>query len=269
MAQDTTNQTQATFVASTDAILPFMYNQIKWGVPNTGDNKETSNLSMARVFDKIGEHLQAMSVRTDCFVPGPPTVEFAKSFHNMFVRLNQLIDESTKPDNIPRLAAAHVTNERRAFKIYPVRYFDVKNDYCRRYIELCLQGLGNISQLSENGWENDWSEETAIEMKKLFREAYRLMCMELFQVPYTDAMKVFDNKTPFYLTQAQFDNYSVKHIPTIEWMKFPPLGSVLTEDEMRLISTPNVPVAPGVPENDPNSQNRIDERQAQLGATVQ
>ena len=115
-----------------DAILPYMYEGVKWAIPNVGDNKETHNMAIARLFEKIGEHLQAFSVRTDCFVPGPPTLAAVKQHHNMFVRLCNLIDTNTKPDNMERLEAHHITHERRAFKIYPVRYFDVKNDYCRR-----------------------------------------------------------------------------------------------------------------------------------------
>ena len=251
-----------------DAIIPYMFEGVKWAIPNVGDNKATHNLALGRLFDKVGEHLQAFSIRTDCFVPGPPTLGAVKHHHNMFVRLNDLIDVNTKRDNVERLEAHHITHERRAFKVYPIRYFDVKNDYCRRWIELCLQAMSNIVQLSENTWSNDWSESTAIEIKKLFREAYRLMCVELFRVPYADAEKVFDNNTPFFLTAEHFAGYDVSHIPTIEWIKHPALGSEFTEDELRSISTNNVPVAPGVVENDGNSPQRELERRMQGGGEV-
>jgi len=247
-----------------DAILPYMFKGVKWAIPNVGDNKETMNLALARLFEKIGEHLQAFSVRTDCFVPGPPTLGAVKHHHNMFVRLCNLIDTNTKRDNMERLEAHHISHERRAFKLYPIRYFDVKNDYCRRWIELCLQGLSNIAQLSENTWGNDWSEPTAKEMKKLFREGYRLMCVELFRVPIATAEKVFsDEEDAFFLAAEDFSVYDVSHIPTIEWIKHPALGSEFTEDELRPIATPNVPVAPGVEDNDPNSPNRVLEREMQ------
>ena len=253
-----------------DAILPYMYEGVKWAIPNVGDNKETHNLAMARLFDKIGEHLQAFSVRTDCFVPGPPTLGAVKHHHNMYVRLCNLIDTNTKRDNVERLEAHHITHERRAFKIYPIRYFDVKNDYCRRWIELCLQALSNLAQLSENTWSNDWSISTAKEMKKLFREAYRLMCAELFQVPLVDCENIFndDENGPFFLTKSHFDAYDVSHIPTIEWIKHPALGSEFTEDELRPIATPNVPVAPGVAENEKNTPQRELEQRMQGGGEV-
>ena len=255
-----------------DAILPYMYEGVKWAIPNVGDNKETHNLAMARLFDKIGEHLQAFSVRSDCFVPGPPTLGAVKHHHNMYVRLCNLIDTNTKRDNVERLEAHHITHERRAFKIYPIRYFDVKNDYCRRWIELCLQALSNLAQLSENTWSNDWSIATGKEMKKLFREAYRLMCAELFQVPLVDCENIFnDNEEgigPFFLTKSHFDAYDVSHIPTIEWIKHPGLGSEFTEDELRPIATPNVPVAPGVAENEKNTPQRELEQRMQGGGEV-
>ena len=251
------------------AILPYMFEGVKWAIPNVGDNKETHNLAMSRLFEKVGEHLQAFSIRTDCFVPGPPTLGAVKHHHNMFVRLNDLIDANTKRDNVVRLEADHITHERRAFKVYPIRYFDIKNEYCRRWIELGLQSLSNISQLSENTWANDWSIATANEMKKLFREAYRLMAIELFRIPIVEAEDVFNNETPFFLTPEHFTGYDVSHIPTIEWIKHPALGSDFTEDELRPISTPNVPVAPGVAENDGNSPQREIERRMQGGEVIQ
>ena len=246
-----------------DAILPYMFKGVKWAIPNVGDNKETHNLAMARLFEKIGEHLQAFSVRTDCFVPGPPTLGAVKHHHNMFVRLCGLIDTNTKRDNVERLEAQHIAHERRAFKVYPVRYFDIKNDYCRRWCELGLQALSNLAQLSENTWSNDWSEATGREMKMLFREGYRLMCVELFKVPVIDAEGVFDDEEPYFLSAEQFATYDVSHIPTIEWIKHPALGSEFTEDELRSIATPNVPVAPGVAENDANDAQREIERDMQ------
>jgi hypothetical protein len=245
------------FVVPThDAILPFMFKGIKWAVPNVGDNQETHNLAIARLFEKVGEHLQALSNLRDCFMPGPPSITAIKAHHNMFVRLNNLIDTNVKTSQEEHLVASHVNHERRKFKIYPVRYYDVKNDYLRRWIELCLQGLSNMAQLTDNGWQNDYNPATAVEMKKLFREAYRLMVTELFNVDIQTAKGIFNDVTPFYLTPDQVTAYDNSHIPTIEWMKHPNLGLVLTEDEMRSISTPNVQVAPGVAENDPNTPQR-------------
>ncbi len=254
-------------VSTHDAILPYMYKGVKWALPNIGDNVETSNLSIARLFEKTNEHLQAFTVRTDCFVPGPPSLGAVKAHHNMFVRFNGLINTNTKRDNMERLEAAHITHERRRFTMRPVRYFDMKNDYTKRWTELCLQGLANMAQLSENGWSNDWSEVTGIEMKKLCREAYRLMCVELFRVNLTDAEKIFDDEDPFFLDQTHFDNYTTKHIPSIEWIKHPPIGSEFTEDELRPITTVNVRVADGVVENDGDTQQRIRE-QAMQGEVV-
>ena len=38
-----------------DAILPYMFEGVKWAIPNVGDNKETHNMAIARLFEKIGE----------------------------------------------------------------------------------------------------------------------------------------------------------------------------------------------------------------------
>lgn len=256
------------FVPVHDAILPYPFKGIKWALPNVSDNFETSNASIARIFEVAGQYLQAMSVRHDCFTPQPPSLDLVKDHHNMFVRLMGLINTHTKLDNQSRLVSAHVTHERRAFKLYPVRYFDVKNIYCKRWIELYLQALGNMAQMSENGWPNDFSDSTAQEMKKLPREAYRLMCVELFKVPVETAVNIFNEENPFFLEQANFENYDTSHISEIEWIQQPPLGSVYTEDELRAITTPTVPVSPGVPENVEETPERKKERRALNGETV-
>ena len=93
------------------------------------------------------------------------------------------------------------------------------------------------------------------------------MCVELFRIPVLEAHAVFDNDSPFYLAKTHFDTYDVSHLTTIEWIKHPALGSEFTEDELRSIATPNVPVAPGVAENDKNSPQRELERRMQGGAT--
>ena len=94
------------------------------------------------------------------------------------------------------------------------------------------------------------------------------MSAELFQVPLIDCEKIFDEDIPFFLTKAHFETYDVSHIPTIEWIKHPALGSEFTEDELRPIATPNVPVAPGVAENEANTPQRELERGAQGGGAV-
>ncbi len=256
-------------VQSHDAILVHVVNGVAHAAVNLGDNTETNNLALARIFEKTNLYLAAMSLRRDCFSPNPPTVGFVKDFHNMFVRFCQMVDAGTKPDNMERLETMHVTNERRMFQRYPVRYWDVKNTYCSRYIELMLQALSNLAQMSDNVWENDWSEVSAKEFKKLPREAYRLMCVELFGVSVSDSVKVFDDKAPFFLTQEHFDKYNVSvTIPNVEWVTHPTIGSIPTEDEVRNVLTPKIPVAPGVVENNPNSPARVAEANAQASPQI-
>src|SRR5690606_7144447 len=129
------------FVAAHDAILPIIVEDLKMAYPNLADNTETNNSAIARVFELINYNLLCFSNLTDNFCVQPPTPTAVKFHHNMFVRLNNLIDGATRPDNAEPLEAQHITNARRAFKVYPVRYYDVRNHYCRRWIELYLQGL--------------------------------------------------------------------------------------------------------------------------------
>lgn len=256
-----------TVVPTSDGILSYIYKGVKFAIPNLGTNTESCNLALVRLFETIGQHLQAFSLRRDCFVPQPPSIGAVKHFHNMFVRLNTLVDVGTKLPGQERLEAQHVTHERRKFKLYPCRYFDVKNSYCARWIELALFGLTNMVQLSENTWENDWTPNTGIEIKKMFREAYRLMCVELFNVPIEDAAKIFDDKTPYYLTPEKIAAYNPQ-IPEIEWIRFPALGSFFTESELRPIVTPQIEQAEGLQENVADTDQRNLEKAAQAGPQI-
>jgi len=160
----------------------------------------------------------------------------------MYVRLLRFIDSRTKRDNEERLDFAHVTPVRRTFRIFPVRYFDMKNRWTRRWVELYLYGLSNLAQMAEaNTYPNDWHEVSAKEMKKPFQEAYRLMVVELFNADLEAS------KDPKYLlTQTDFDNYNPSaSIPVYEYLEHP-YTAFFTEDRLRPASTPRVPVGEGI-----------------------
>jgi hypothetical protein len=78
-------------------------------------------------------------------------------------------------------------------------------------------------------------------MKKPFREAYRLMAVELFDVAIEAA------KDPaFLLKQADFDAYNVSAtIPVYEHFEHP-YTAFFTEDRVRRIATPTVPIGEGI-----------------------
>lgn len=226
-------------IARHDAILPFEYEGVLWGVANLGDNTETENSAMAELFESINRHMLALSNVRDCFVVNPPSIEAVKAHHNMYVRLMKFIDSRTKADNEARLDFAHITPVRRKFATYPVRYFDQKNRWTRRWTELYLYGLSNLAQMSEaNTWTNDWNVVSAAEMKKPFREAYRLMAVELFDIPLADA-KAVDYRLPV----SAFENYAPSTlIPTYEWQEHPFVDH-FTEDVLKGVSVRHVPLS--------------------------
>lgn len=237
--------TESTVVQLTplhDAILPYPFEGVEWAIVNLGDNVETENAQMAALFESVNRHLLTLSNLRDCFVINPPSIDAVKAHHNMYVRLMKFIDANSKADTESRLDFAHITPVRRVFRRFPVRYFDVKNRWIRRWIELSLYGLGNFAQMSEaNTWTNDWTIVSADEMKKPFREAYRLMCVELFNIPLDQA-----KKPDFLLMKGDFDAYNPSAtIPTYEYLEHP-YTAFFTEDRLRPASTPRVPVGAGI-----------------------
>lgn len=232
-----------------DAIVPYEYQGIMWALPNIGDNVTTENASVAELFEVINKNLLVLTNQRDCFVSNPPSVECTKNHHNTFVRLIRFIDARTKADNEPRLDFAHINSVKRVFKRYPVRYFDQVNRWTRRWTELYLFGLSNIAQMAEaNTWSNDWGIISGREMKKPFVEAYRLMCIELFNIPPESFTVISggDEKPQFYLTDSDFAGYSPsKLIPSYEYLEQPYTG-FFTEDALAALSKTNVQVDDGV-----------------------
>ena len=224
-----------------DAILPYEYEGVIWAVPNLGDNTETENAALAEAFEICNRYLLGMSVQRDCFSSGAPSLACVRRHHNCYVQLLNFIDARTKVDNEDRLDMEHITPNRRKFQIFPVRYFDQKNRFTRRWTELYLYALSSWAQLSKvNTWTNDFHINNAKLMKKLPQEAYRLMAVELFNIPFEVA------KDPnFRLKQGDLDTYDTSHIPEIEWVEHP-FTAFFTEDRMRPISTHRIEPAPGV-----------------------
>lgn len=222
-----------------DAILPLEWEGIKWGVVNLGDNTETENASMADLFESVNRHLASLTNTRTCFVVNPPDIDAVRAHHNMYVRLNLFIDSNTKADNEPRLDFPHITPVRRKFALYPVRYYDQKNAWTRRWTELYLYGLSNMAQLAEaNTWTNDWTAVSAEEMKKPFREAYRLMAIQLFNTPLEDA------KAPdFLLGKDAFDTYNPSaSIPVFEYHEHP-YNAFFSEDVLAAGLNRHIPVS--------------------------
>ena len=237
-----TESVAAPGIALHDAILPYPFEGVTWALVNLGDNVETENAAMAELFETVNRHLLTLSNMRDCFVHNPPSIDCVKAHHNMYVRLNRFIDARTKADNESRLDFVHITPVRRKFRLYPVRYYDIKNRWCKRWIELYLYGLGNLVQMAEaNTWTNDWTIISAEEMKKPFIEAYRLMAVELFNADLNES------KAPnFLLNMEEFDNYNPSaSIPIYEWLDHP-YNAFFTEDRLRDVSTPSVPVGEGI-----------------------
>lgn len=233
----------ALIVPTHDAILPWTYEGVMWAVPNVGDNIETENAAMAELFEVVGRYLLALSNMRDCFAPGPPTLKCVKMHHNCYVQVRNFVNARVKRYNQERLDVPHITPNRRAFKIYPSRYFDQKNRFTRRWTELYLYALSQWAQMAEaNTWTNDIIISSAEEMVKLPREAYRLMAVELFNVEYEQA-----EEDGFRLTQDEFDNYNPDHIPLIESIEHP-YTAFFTEDRIRPATTMRVPLSPGVTE---------------------
>ncbi len=255
----TNNENTSPILPIHDAILPYPFEGVIWALANVGDNVETENAAVAELFETVNYNLMGLSLSRDCFITAVPSLDCVKAHHNMYVRLLRFIDARTKADNESRLDFPHITPVRRVFRRYPVRYYDQKNRWTKRWCELCLYGLGQMAQISEaNTWTNDFHVRSAELMKRPYREAYRLMVVELFNVNLESA------KDPdFLLTAEDFENYKASEfIPLVEGIEHP-YTAFFTEDRLRQITTHSVPVGEGITTEggntvSPGEQSEID-----------
>ena len=183
------------------------YNNGVWGelgyaVPNFGNDTGTHNTTIAHLTQVIGRNLSAVMHHIDADLRVPPSINTVTRIHRLIVRARSIIGARSVPSGVLNFEATHSTPARTEFLVYPVPYFRVRNPYMKEYSGLILNALSEAFQHTENRKSYEISEDFGGLIGQYLQRVYRLMCVELFQIP-PDAV------TPtFMLSDQQLSLYN-------------------------------------------------------------
>jgi len=225
-----------------DAFL--WYNVGDWSgyglaVPNFGDDQTSQNDTIRYFTDIIGRNLQGIMWHTDSRLATPPSINTLRRIHKLCVRARNLFAGRAVPSGTNNMESAHAIPSPEEFRVYPVPYFTVRNQWMKQYCGLILLSLTEAMQHSENARPLEISEAFAGQISQYIQRVYRTMAVELFQVPLDAA-----NAADFTLTDEQLAAYnpaawftSTELVDTV-----PDLANWPTEDDLQLL-TDGLPVS--------------------------
>jgi hypothetical protein len=163
----------------------------------------------------------------------PPSINTLMRVHKLYVRAVQVLAGRAIPPGTPNMETQHATPAGRFFRVYPFRYFLVRNHFMRRWAELVAIALTEAMQHTENRKSFEISTDFAGLIGQYLRRVYENMAIELF-----DKSREQVAATGFRLTEEDFGSYNPGPFFTSTEMSdtVPPLGRVLTEDQVRVLS---------------------------------
>lgn len=245
----------------TDAFL--WYNVSGWkdyglAIPNCSDDTRSQNATIRDLVQTTGRNLQAIMWHADSRLRVPPSINTLTRMHKLCIRARSILVSRMVPSGTPFDESAHSIPAPEDFLVFPVPYFKVRNTWLKMYAGLILTGLSDAMQHTENARPLQVSTIFAGLFGQYVQRVYRMMAIELLQVPLEVA-----NAESFTLTDEMLRAYN-----PAEWFTqtemidtVPPLENWPTEDQLFPITEgipasslpelgrwPSTPTGAGVPE---------------------
>lgn len=224
-----------------DAFL--WYNVPPWddlglAVPNWSDDYQSQNANIRYLCNVMGRNLQAIMFHDDARQTTPPSINTLTRLHKLCVRARDVMASRAVPENEFDMESAHANPAPEVHLVFPVPYFKVRNQWLKDYTALILTALTEAMQHQENAKAIEISTRFSGLVGQYIHRVYRLMCVELFQVPIAEAkapdFTLSDEKLSSYNPSSFFT--STELIDTV-----PPIGWEPTEDDKKVI-TAGIPV---------------------------
>lgn len=219
------------------------YNVGDWGdyglaVPNVGNDIDTDNSAIKRLFEGFGRQLFDVMWHPDAMSSAPPTVNTIQRICRLCTRARDILAARAVPPGTFRLEPVHATPAPEELRVYPTPYFNVRNRWMQEYAGLALLCMTEMSQHQESSTPLDISTDFGEIVGGYIHRIYRLVGIELLQLPaanfdqlnftITDEMLRAYNPGAYYTTVEMTDT-----VPSTN-RKRP------TEDDLR-------PLAEGIP----------------------
>lgn len=219
------------------------YNVGDWGayglaVPNVGDDIETDNTAIKRLFESFGRQLFDIMWHHDALSSAPPTINTVQRVCRLCTRARDVLAARAVPPGKLRLEPVHATPAPDELRVYPTPYFNVRNRWLQEYAGLALLCMAEMAQHQESSTPLDISTDFGEIVGGYVHRIYRLVGIELLQLPPAN----FD-KLDFTITDEMLRTYNPGAFYTSVEMTdtVPSTGRKRpTEDDLR-------PLAEGIP----------------------
>lgn len=224
-----------------DAFL--WYNVGDWAdyglaVPNVGDDIETQNTTIKKLFETMGRHLFDVMWHHDAASSAPPSVNTVERICKLCVRARDIVAARAVPPGKFRLEPSHAAPAPEQFRVYPTPYFKVRNTWLQEYAGLALLCMTEMAQHQENSTPLEISTNFGEIVGGYVHRIYRLVGIELLNLP-----PVTFDKLDYTITDEQIRAYN----PGVYYTSTEMTDTVPTSVRNRPTEDDLKPLAEGIP----------------------
>jgi hypothetical protein len=223
-------------VTNTDAVLWYNvgeFGKAGYAVPNWSNDVGSLNPQILDWTCLVGRNLFHIMHHEDADLRIPPSINTAKRIHKLYIRAANILAGRAVPPGENNMEAVHARPGGEVFRVFPVPFFLVRNQFMRRWAELILMSLAEAMQHTENRKSLEISTAFAGQVGQYIKRVYINMAIELFGK--TREVATADG---FALTDADFAAYNPGDFFTQTEMvdTVPRLDRVFTEDRLEVLA---------------------------------
>lgn len=220
----------------TDAILHYdvdVFGEAGYAVPNWSNDVGSLNPQILDWTVLVGRNLFHIMHHEDADMRTPPSINTLKRVHKLYLRAGSILAGRAVPPGIDNMETQHARPAGEIFRVFPVPYFKVRNQFMRRWCELILYSLADAMQHTENAKEMEISTNFAGQVGQYLTRVYHNMAIELFGKTRDDVAA-----TGFKLTDEELAAYNPATFFTSTEMvdTVPRLDRRFTEDRLELLA---------------------------------
>jgi hypothetical protein len=223
-------------ITNTDAVLWYNvgeFGKAGYAVPNWSNDFGSLNPQILDWTYLVGRNLFHIMHHEDADLRIPPSINTAKRIHKLYIRAANILAGRAVPPGENNMEVVHARPAGEVFRVFPVPFFLVRNQFMRRWAELILMSLAEAMQHTENRRSMEISTAFAGQVGQYVRRVYINMAIELFGKTRAEA-----TADGFALTDADFAAYNPGNFFTQTEMvdTVPRLDRVFTEDRLDVLA---------------------------------
>jgi hypothetical protein len=170
-------------ITNTDAVLWYNvgeFGKAGYAVPNWSNDVGSLNPQILDWTYLVGRNLFHIMHHEDADLRIPPSINTAKRIHKLYLRAANILAGRAVPPGENNMEVVHARPAGEVFRVFPVPFFLVRNQFMRRWAELILMSLAEAMQHTENRRSLEISTAFAGQVGQYVRRVYINMAIELF-----------------------------------------------------------------------------------------